>query len=84
MDILLDLTFSEFQVQLLDSTLRYIDVLGGIGKSIIFGFITSIVGCFKGFQVTGGAESVGKFTTSSVVVSIFLIIFIDAIFAFII
>lgn len=82
--VVLDLTFSEFQVQLLDSTLRYIDVLGGIGKSIIFGFITSIVGCFKGFQVTGGAESVGKFTTSSVVVSIFLIIFIDAIFAFII
>ena len=82
--LVLDLSFSEFQVQLLDSTLKYIDVIGGIAKSIIFGFVISIVGCFKGFQVTGGAESVGKFTTSSVVVSIFLIIFIDAIFAFII
>lgn len=82
--VVLGLSFSEFQVQLLDSTLSYADVLGGIGKSIIFGFIIAVIGCFKGFQVSGGAESVGKFTTSSVVLSIFLIIFIDAIFAFII
>ena len=80
----LGLTFQEFQVQLLDSTLSYYDVLGGVGKSIIFGFIIAVVGCFKGLQVSGGAESVGKFTTSSVVLSIFTIILVDAIFAFII
>lgn len=80
----LGLTFSEFQMQLLDSSLSYADVLGGIFKSGIFGAVIAIVGCFKGFQVSGGAESVGKYTTSSVVTSIFLIVLIDAIFAFII
>lgn len=78
----LNLTFREFQVQLLDSTLSYFDVLGGIFKAWIFGIIIGIVGCFKGFQVTGGAESVGKYTTSSVVTAIFLIILVDAIFVF--
>jgi phospholipid/cholesterol/gamma-HCH transport system permease protein len=79
----LDITFNEFQMQLLDSSLSYIDVLGGVFKSGIFGAIIGIVGCFKGFQVSGGAESVGKYTTSSVVTSIFLIVFVDAVFAFI-
>jgi len=79
----LGLTFSEFQMQLLDSSLSYSDVLGGIFKAGIFGAIIGVVGCFKGFQVSGGAESVGKYTTSSVVTAIFLIVFVDAIFAFI-
>ena len=79
----LDMTFSEYQMQLLNSSLSYVDVLGGIFKSGIFGAIIGIVGCFKGFQVSGGAESVGKYTTSSVVTAVFLIVFVDAIFAFI-
>jgi len=41
------------------------------------------VGCFRGLQVRGGAESVGKFTTTSVVTSILLIIIADAVFTFI-
>jgi phospholipid/cholesterol/gamma-HCH transport system permease protein len=80
----LDITFSEFQMELLDSSLSYLDVLGGVFKSCIFGGIIGVVGCFKGFQVAGGAESVGKYTTSSVVTSIFLIVLVDAIFAFLI
>ena len=83
-NVVLNLTFREFQVQLLDSTLSYFDVLGGVFKAGIFGVIIGIVGCFKGFQVTGGAESVGKYTTSSVVTSIFLIILVDALFVFLI
>jgi len=46
--------------------------------------IIAIVGCFKGFQVSGGAESVGRYTTSSVVTAIFLIVLVDAIFSFLI
>jgi phospholipid/cholesterol/gamma-HCH transport system permease protein len=42
--------------------------------------IIAKVGCYEGFSVEGGAEGVGKATTSSVVVSIFLIIFADVIF----
>ncbi len=80
----LNIHFTEFQMQLLNSSLSYADVLSGIFKSAIFGGIIAVVGCFKGFQVSGGAESVGKYTTSSVVTSIFLIVLVDAIFAFLI
>jgi phospholipid/cholesterol/gamma-HCH transport system permease protein len=50
---------------------------------MVFGFLIATVGCFRGMQVSGGAESVGKFTTASVVSGIFLIIVADAIFTFI-
>ncbi len=59
------------------------DILSGLFKSIIFGFLVATIGCFRGLQVTGGAESVGRFTTASVVTGVFMIIFTDAIFTFI-
>jgi phospholipid/cholesterol/gamma-HCH transport system permease protein len=43
--------------------------------------IIALVGCYRGFQVTGSAESVGAQTTMSVVQSIFLVIVTDAIFS---
>jgi phospholipid/cholesterol/gamma-HCH transport system permease protein len=56
------------------------DITTGLIKSLVFGLIITEVGCFEGFSVRGGAEGVGKATTSSVVVSIFLIILADVIF----
>lgn len=56
------------------------DVVSGLIKSCVFGLIIVVIGCFRGFQVSGGAESVGRYTTSSVVTSIFNIILIDALF----
>jgi len=56
------------------------DITTRLIKSIVFGLIITTIGCKEGFGVKGGAEGVGKATTSSVVVSIFLIIFADVIF----
>jgi phospholipid/cholesterol/gamma-HCH transport system permease protein len=56
------------------------DITTGLIKSVVFGLIITKVGCYEGFSVEGGAEGVGKVTTSSVVVSIFLIVFADVIF----
>lgn len=56
------------------------DIWTGLIKSIVFGLIITNVGCHEGFSVRGGAEGVGKATTSSVVVSIFLVIFADVVF----
>lgn len=56
------------------------DITTGLIKSLVFGLIITKVGCYEGFAVQGGAEGVGKSTTSSVVVSIFLIILADVIF----
>ena len=43
------------------------DFFGGIFKSIFFAFFMSLIGCFNGLKVEGGAEGVGKATTRSVV-----------------
>jgi phospholipid/cholesterol/gamma-HCH transport system permease protein len=45
------------------------DIYHGIIKAAVFGLILSIVGCYKGYTTTGGAEGVGKATTQSVVLS---------------
>lgn len=79
---ILDVTVAGYMNQL-QIAVSISDILTGIGKSVIFGFAISAVGCFRGMQVRGGAESVGKFTTASVVTGIFLIILFDSIFTFV-
>ncbi len=53
----------------------------GIGKAPVFAVIIVIVGCFQGFRTRGGADSVGRQTTRSVVQSIFLVIVADSLFS---
>jgi phospholipid/cholesterol/gamma-HCH transport system permease protein len=77
----LDITLSGY-INQLQVALRLGDIFSGLIKSIIFGFLISLVGCYKGLSASGGAESVGKITTGSVVISVFLIIFVDALFTF--
>jgi phospholipid/cholesterol/gamma-HCH transport system permease protein len=55
--------------------------LVGIGKAPVFAAIIAVVGCFQGFRTQGGADSVGRQTTRSVVQSIFLVIVADALFS---
>lgn len=50
----------------------------GMSKAPLFAVIIGLVGTFRGFQVKGNAESVGRMTTQSVVESIFLVIICDA------
>jgi phospholipid/cholesterol/gamma-HCH transport system permease protein len=56
------------------------DLLIGLVKSAFFAVAICWVGVYRGFQVEGGAEGVGRQTTSSVVTAIFLIIIIDLVF----
>jgi len=49
------------------------DITGGLVKSMFFGGIIAIVGCYKGLTTASGAAGVGKATTESVVLSIILI-----------
>ena len=53
----------------------------GVIKAPFFALIIGLIGCFEGMQVQGGAESVGRLTTKSVVESIFMVIVLDAIFS---
>jgi phospholipid/cholesterol/gamma-HCH transport system permease protein len=56
-------------------------LLIGLGKAPVFALIIASIGCFQGMQVQSNAESLGKLTTRSVVLSIFFIIVADAIFS---
>jgi phospholipid/cholesterol/gamma-HCH transport system permease protein len=57
------------------------DVMKGLIKSFAYGIEIALIGCMRGFQVRGGAESVGTATTSAVVTCIFLLTLTDAVFA---
>lgn len=50
----------------------------GIVKAPVFALVIGLVGCFQGLSVSGSAESVGRRTTRAVVVSIFLVLVLDA------
>jgi len=56
------------------------DIVTGLVKAWAFGVVITIVGAYHGFKVEGGAEEVGRRTTSSVVSSIFLVILFDLFF----
>lgn len=72
--------FGEF----LDRLVKAVSItsyLVGIGKAPVFAALIVVVGCFQGFRTQGGADSVGRQTTRSVVQSIFLVIVADALFS---
>jgi phospholipid/cholesterol/gamma-HCH transport system permease protein len=75
----LDQTFSMYVLATRDALVMR-DISTGLVKSMVFGLIITTVGCYQGFSVEGGAEGVGKATTSSVVMSIFLVIVGDLLF----
>ena len=77
---MLDLTANAYIDQTI-KTLKLFDVFWGILKSGVFGVLITWIGCLRGFQVRGGAASVGQATTSAVVSSIFLIILSDSVFS---
>jgi phospholipid/cholesterol/gamma-HCH transport system permease protein len=45
------------------------DVLQGFIKSVTFGFMVALVGCYQGFNATGGGRGVGMGTTRAVVIA---------------
>jgi phospholipid/cholesterol/gamma-HCH transport system permease protein len=45
------------------------DLIQGLSKPLVFGFIIATVGCYKGLKVRGGTQGVGRATTSAVVIA---------------
>jgi phospholipid/cholesterol/gamma-HCH transport system permease protein len=43
------------------------DVISGLTKAAVFGFIISLMGCYHGYHSKGGAQGVGTATTNAVV-----------------
>ncbi len=54
-----------------------LDVVSGLVKASIFGFIVTLMGCYHGYYSKGGAQGVGQATTNAVVSSSILILCFD-------
>src|SRR5581483_9236945 len=57
--------------------LSFQDVLMGLVKPVLFGFIISTVGCYYGITAKGGTQGVGRATTQAVVAASVLILVVD-------
>ena len=74
--VMYDITYTQFYVQLIKS-ISVSDVIFGLVKAVIFGFVIAIIGCQCGMNTGAGAAAVGSSTTRSVVRSIVWIVVID-------
>jgi phospholipid/cholesterol/gamma-HCH transport system permease protein len=57
------------------------DVVYSSIKTMSFGFVVTLIGCYQGFNTQGGAEGVGIATTRAVVTASVLILVLDAFWA---
>jgi len=74
----LDLTVRGY----LNETARVVtllDIATGLFKSVVFGLAIGLIACEQGLATTGGAEGVGRRTTSAVVFTLFILILADAV-----
>lgn len=57
------------------------DVVFGMVKSVVFGFVITSISCFKGYFAFGGAEGVGNATTEATVLSCIYVLLSDFVLA---
>lgn len=72
--------FNDF-IDRLGTAVAPMSFMVGLVKAPVFAAIIAITGCFQGFRAEGGADSVGRQTTRSVVQAIFMVILVDALFS---
>ena len=75
-----DVSIQEF-IRGLQAWFRPWDAGFGLVKGVFFGFTITSIACYKGFYTKGGAQEVGKSTTSTVVVSCVALVFLDYLLA---
>jgi len=75
----LDLTVNSYLLES-QKALNLWDVGSGVLKSVVFAFSVALIACQRGLATSGGAEGVGRSTTSAVVTSLFALVVLDAIF----
>jgi phospholipid/cholesterol/gamma-HCH transport system permease protein len=72
------LTWTQYHTECVrDLTMR--NVLPATLKTVVFGYLVGVTGCYFGMQASGGTEGVGRAATRSVVASIFLVLIADVV-----
>jgi phospholipid/cholesterol/gamma-HCH transport system permease protein len=75
----LDITANAYLIET-EKAVGLWDVFSGCLKTVFFGMSIALIACQRGLAARGGAEGVGRVTTSAVVTSLFAIVVVDAIF----
>jgi phospholipid/cholesterol/gamma-HCH transport system permease protein len=70
-------------LQQMQSAVGLGDVGTGLLKSIFFAFAIGLIACQRGLATHGGAAGVGRATTSAVVVVLFALVALDAVFTWV-
>ena len=68
--------------QYLNETVRVLtlqDAVPATLKTVVFGYLIGVTGCYFGMEAHGGTEGVGQAATRGVVVSIFLVLVSDVV-----
>ncbi len=73
-----NMSFQYYQSSVINA-IHFGDLIPGILKTFVFGYIVGIVGAYKGFTAEGGTEGVGRASTTAVVLSSLLILLFDTI-----
>ncbi|NDJ27206.1 ABC transporter permease [Campylobacter sp. MIT 12-8780] len=79
-DLNLGINYVEF-IRRFKEAVELKHIIIGVAKAPMFGFLIALIACFRGFEVKNTTESIGIYTTKSVVNAIFWVIAFDAIFS---
>lgn len=66
-----------FYIDSVLTTITISDLVSGIGKTVIFGVLIAVIGCYFGLRTMGGTTGVGRSTTNTVVTVSILILISD-------
>ncbi len=77
--VITDVMSFEYYKNSVISTIEFGDLIPGVAKTFVFGYIVGIVGTYKGYTTEGGTEGVGKASTTSVVLASLLILLVDTV-----
>jgi phospholipid/cholesterol/gamma-HCH transport system permease protein len=66
-----------FYISTILSSLHYNDLMHGLAKTPFFGLEIALIGCYNGLTASGGADGVGRATTTAVVLSSITVLVTD-------
>jgi phospholipid/cholesterol/gamma-HCH transport system permease protein len=78
--LVLNIPFNQFLVRMQEA-IAPTTFWAGLLKAPVFGFVIAMIGTFRGIQVRESSRELGRLTTVAVVESIFMVLFVDAVFA---
>lgn len=71
---------AQFYVDSVTGAVGYVDLVGGVAKTLVLGLVVAAIGCLRGLRTSKGPSAVGDSTTQAVVAGIVLIVVADMVF----